>query len=509
MIKKFFKCLLTYCLIWLWLFNFSYADLWNDVASNWIVVNKNWQLINIDWWVKFQVSWQWTLLSQYLGVSRRMLSLAVWNPKVYFFFDNINNWIPYAYYQYTSDRVFFQWHFTSYEVCNELQSWDTVLGWCNSYTVNSDTFQEALTPFFNSITSNDYRWYNYWYYTIYNRTYFIRVCFSSQTFWQSVCFRSDAWLNNSLNLSWSTDWSSSLDFWDIPWNLLWNPPWWINGWWWWNIDWSSQNVINSSITWNVTYSTCTNSKALSYYKIQWYNDKLCYSSYWNNTDIYSSPWSVSDYSLTWLDISEVWIDTAWYRRYWSTWLALPYNDWFQYWRKSFEVYNNSYNSSWTVSNPFVWVPVSLFTLFGNVYSYWLAYNNQSIIEYCDLLLFSNLNNPYEWILWDLPCNYSAIDILADTIWVHADSWEVVKWSSWEWILNRPWYHLDLWRNTWSVSSWNFSWLSYFWDWKTFINNSFNLLSDSFRFPDRDSRWIIPSYILVFMFALILFRFISH
>lgn len=266
------KNILWLLILWTISINFSYASLWNEVASNWIEVNKNWQLINVDWWVKFQVSGQWTLLSQYLGVSRRMLSLAVWNPKVYFFFDDTNNWVPYGYYQYTNDRVFFQWHFTNYEVCNELQSWDTVLWWCNSYTVNSDTFQEALTPFFNSITSNDYRWYNYWYYTIYNRTYFLRLCFSSQTFWQSVCFRSDQWLNNSLNLTWSTDWSFNLDFWDIPWNLLWNPPWRMN-----NNNNTNNNTTNNYI--------CPTVRQIMQNMGENYNTWLCY----NNTTYFN--WS--------------------------------------------------------------------------------------------------------------------------------------------------------------------------------------------------------------------------
>lgn len=501
-------------LLWLWLAFLSFINFnnaWN-VQLIWLssypsIYDNNYDITFLKWW--------W-FITNYLWYWKNVVALE---SKVLFWWAE--NWQPYLY------SPIWQWFFDRYYSCDELTGLDSVPTNCTSLFMTWD-FKWIFKGFFSSVNAWDFVYYNYdnvsfstsqcWY-----RKKQFQMCFSSSNYHKSICFAVVpascyywcqwwAWYCNNVfwwNFVNSQNLWSNTDFTSISSNWFSYAPW--QAWYDWssNIDWWSQNVINSAITWNVTYSTCTNSKALSYYKIQWYNDKLCYSSYWNNTDIYSSPWSVSDYSLTWLDISEVWLDTAWYRRYWNTWSALPYNDWFQYWRKSFEVYNGSYNSSWTISNPFVWVPVSLFTLFWNVYSYWLAYNNQSIIEYCDLLLFTNPNNPYEWILWDLPCNYSAIDILADTIWVHADSWEVVKWSSWEWILNRPWYHLDLWRNSWSVSSWNSSWLSYFWDWKSFINNSFNLLSDSFRFPDRDSRWIIPSYILVFMFALILFRFISH
>lgn len=506
-------------LLWLWIFvlwfiNFSFAT----VSQVWLLKNPSSVNSNYDIWFLRGGA----VITDFLGTSKSIasfdLSRMLWWS---------TNWLPYVYLKSNSNSNILQWFFDRYYSCDYMTWLDSLpsncqLWWMLDYSWNLNTERSIFKTFFSTITDDDYVYYNsidsrYVGATLSYSINWLDICWSSNSIWKSICFRwvycgaSNSSYCNSYNY-WTlinSQWLSDLTFGSVAYSWIGYAPWqaWYGGGS--NIDWFSQWVVNPDLSWNVTFSTCTNSKALSYYNIQWYKKNLCYSSYWNNDDIYTSPWSVSDFALTWLDISEVWLDTAWYRRYWNTWTWLPYNDWFQYWRKSFEVYNTSYNTSWSVSNPFVWVPVSLFTLFGNVYSYWVAYTNQSIIEYCDLLLFTDPNDPYEWILGDLPCGYSAIDLLADTIWVHAESWQVVQWSSWEWILNRPWYHLDLWRNSWSVVSWTSSWLSYFGDWKTFINNSFNTLSNSFKFPDRSSNWIIPNYILVFMFALILFRFISH
>lgn len=348
-------------------------------------------------------------------------------------------------------------------------------------------------------------------------TYYFNICFSSEEIWKSLCFLGGRCSSDRRECQWRMTNSqnySDLTFWNIPYSSIWYAPWQAGYWWGWNIDWWSSDVSNSPITWDVMYSTCTKNRALNRYKRNWYTEKICYSSYYNNSDLFNGAWSVNAFALTWTDIKDVWSDTSEYLRNWNTWGSMWYSQWLHYWRNTYEVYKRN---SDTYTNPFIWVPVSIFTLMWNIDIYWKPFTNESIIDYCNLLLYtSDLNSSYNWVYSDEICSQSALDILADTAWVHAESWQVVVWSSRDWITNRPWMHnppvWNWWNQNWSASWswWDWNNLDNYQDWLTFQNNSFNLLKSTFRFPQSTwSNWVLPSYIIIAMLSLIFFRFVSH
>lgn len=508
-------------ILWLWLSVISFIGFTNaKVQDVWLLkypseVNQNFSI----WFLKGG-----GVLTDFLWTAK---SVAGFDTSRIFW--RATNWMPYVYLSSSNRAPTVQWFFDRYYSCDALTTIDTLptncqLWWMIDYSWDLQSTKEIFKGFFSKVVADDLVYYKY-----YNQQYIgatwdywnnaIDICRSSEEIWKSLCFRGwycynnydVCWWNlvNSQNLS-------NLSFWNVSNNWIWSAPWTV----WYmggsNIDWWDQDVVETPITWNVVISQCTNNTAYMWYRCNWYKSRMCYSSYWNNNDIFEWPWTVSWFELTWTDIADVWFYTAEYRRYWQTWSTMWYDEWFAYWRKTYEIYKQK---QWTIDNPFQWVPVAIFTLMWNIDAYWLPYSNASIIDFCDVALwYVNSNSPYSWVAYSTVCSLSSINVLDCSLandnnpdwWLPWDWWTAwtiwAVWSSWQWITNRPWYTDKPWA-TWSTNTW--SKLSYIWDWKTFLNTYFNMLTNSYRYSDWFGIWIIPSYIVLALCALILFRFLSH
>ena len=499
LLKQSFFGLLISCFI---LLGSSFVN-WYTIQQVWLTSSpsendSNYELTFLKWW---------GLMTNYLWYWK---SVTAFNWSTFFWWAP--NWLPYL---YSNLRWVWQWFFNQFEVCSEIDWLDSVPWNCSTSSLTNDSI-DILINFYSQIVAGDYVYYNtysysdnWWHWS----TYF-KICFSSSAVWKSMCF-TDECNYNYVESCWShlsnSQWYSDLTFSSIPRNSIWYAPWQAGYLWWWNIDWWSSEVVNSAITWDLMTSTCSKQRALDWYNRNWYSEKLCFASYNNNTDIFQGAWTVTAFALTWQYIHNVWQDTASYLRYWNTWSSMDYITWFQYWRNTFEVYQRN---SDTYNNPFIWVPISIFTLMNNEYIYWKPFTNESILDYCNLITNNDLSSPYNWIYSSQICSQSLIDMVADTVWVHQESWQVVQWSSWDWITNRPWMHNPPVWNWWNSNTWSSSWssgdsLDTYQDWVSFQNWFFNALKSNFKYPESSWNWFIPSYIIIFMCCLIFFRFISH
>ena len=282
----------------------------------------------------------------------------------------------------------FQWYFWQYASCDEITWLNYTPSNCSYNTITWD-YVDLYKNFFKNVVAWDYVYYDYvWYdHDIRYENYSIYICFSSHSIWKSICFIRDynyfQWVNRDF---WTLINSQNFDytFASIPQSLLWYAPWQAGYNWWWNIDWESVEVSQSQLTWNTMYANCSKRMAFEWYRANGYKTRMCYSSWSNNNEIFSwkgSDWS-SNFVLTGLTYDDVYIDTANLYRFWNTGAIMSDVSWLDYWRKSFEVYNRYYNNQVNVNNPFNGVPVSLFMLMWNVYTYWKPYNSASIVEFC-------------------------------------------------------------------------------------------------------------------------------
>lgn len=467
------------------------------------------------------VSKNWNLLTRYAFLWKRLLQVQDW---VYFFWSY--DWQPYIY--VTSNPSNFdhavQWYVQKYALCNYvwLDTWSWVPEICNYYDFS--TLSWSLSRYLSQWMS-DYYYFDYYWQDVPNRDAYcasFTVCFSNSELNSSLCFywtnwdnkfpcsyssiisRSPWWTNlsNSLNLSPYFDWINA--------SILWNSPWQD----WWNIEWWSSVSENVSLSWNVMYNSCTNWYVIS--KLERYFKRSdCYA--WVVPSL--SSWSIvtSDMNFdvlwympwTWKTIIDVFNDTRW-------WNWTQYWDWINVWWNLIWKYKTR-----DMENPFIGAPVELNTLFNNLYNRWFVtaewvLDPYHLLNYCKLKLNSsesNVNDPYNWTFFRNYCDNFNSDKPVSSV----TTWEV--WDvSWGDEVLPPW--TDIWWWDWSItSSWNvisvnWSW-SLSWDtnknfeWKTFINDFYQKLQSKFSKPINNVVWIVPSYILVFMFALILFRFLSH
>lgn len=489
-------------------------------------VNANYQFFQI-WIDSFQSDWdsnysvgvlkRGRFLSNYLWTSKNILALA--NQKLYFW----NDWQLYTYNNVNLNRLqYVQWYMQYVMSCDEItaNSSGSVNNCWTPYLVGA--YDEVVGNFINSLVMGDWVYVEEnlwnqgcWTYCTYN-WFNTKVCFSSSTYHHTMCFYGEtntypsyAHINYPFGSSLWFD--NNITFWNINRDVLDEPPKFSS------IQWGSQDVSQSELTGDTMNIPCTKQLAYEWYRSQWYKSRVCYSSYLNNSDIYSGSGSVGAFALTWTSIKNIWNNTAHYRRYGWTDTPLWYTDWAKYWRKSYEVYEKNSN----IDNPFVGVPVSIFTLMWNFESYWLPYTTESILEFCDLALYtSDYSTAYSWIASSSVCSMSSIEILdvINSNTNNPDDWYPWYWnsnwtisdvgSSWVGITNRPGYYNPPGSNSGSGSSWATVSETYQ-DWKTFMNWFFNLLKDWFKFPTGSGSPIIPSYIVIALCALAFFRFLSH
>lgn len=467
------------------------------------------------------------VLSNYLWTSKSVLALNS-NTLFWWMWD----WYPYFYDNH------WQGYFSQYCSCDPLISDTTVPTNCSCLDIDSSS-PELFKNFFKQVNAWDYAYYHYQpYYSAWqgcsNSYWWVSVCFSSSSIWRSLCFK-------QARCSWGCQWNwcssicsqfwwcggglensqnyTSLTFWNIPYSDIWYAPWqaWYD--WWWNIEWSSSIWNNTSLTWNVMYSTCTNWYVVSQItNLYWWINNICYA--WTNNTWIINDWVARTPIDQWLNFKEVYnwslnITINGATPYYSSYL-----DWFNTWINNITRYK-----LWQISfDVFRWQPTYLYAYFDRLYNNWvIAWNTDAynIANICKLALFSDLSQQYNWTQFSNVCsdlNYNAWNGWTVTTWevwsIEDDSQEIIPWWTYIWW----WWQGAWWWNN-STFSWNIVSVDWSWtlswntnqnfDWTTFINNFYQKLQANFQKPYNWLVWIVPTYILVFMIALILFRFLSH
>lgn len=502
-IKKYIKYLYIIiflsCFILLWssfVNAFSVEKIWVNISSP--VINNN---------VDFSVLPYGSFISSYLWQGRPVIAFANrslnanntrWQYIYYMWID----WKLYYYYSYavnsSSSMTNYQWFFNIYSLCDELTENSTTISNCSDSPYNEQT----INDFLYTVSSSDYYWINWGT----NRS---TLCISSSTYWKSICFRN----TSSSNLSWSLNFPALMVFEDLYWYDSQSPavpinPW-INGGWW--------NAINVTFSWNLLYNTCTN----------WYVINKIQNIYWSDVDRVCYAWTFWTWEVTendnyflpkpnyWLTYKETY---KWFTQ-WSSWI-----DWFRMNEQNMLNYKSwrIRDNNWNIINPFIWYPLSVYSYFTLLYDNWrLGWWSSNdwpewfwpyfISNYCSLRLDSDYDLDYKWSFFKNYCS----DLNFNDWWTNYNSWEI--WNIDDDEILPPWF--NIWNNNNVWSSWATIWVSWDWtlswdinknfDWKNFINSAYQKLQERFIKPNNWIVWFIPTYIIVFMLALILFRFLQH
>lgn len=429
------------------------------------------------------LKWGW-VLTNYLWYSKSVLALD-WGT----FFWWAPNWLPYLYYGPYRN---YQWFFNYFEVCSPITWLDSLPSDCSWSPLNTWSL-ELLQNFFSKVVAWDYVYYNYSAWTDSSARWWqnIKICFSSSEVWKSLCF-SEACNYNNADICWShlsnSQWYSNLTFASIPQNSIWYAPW-QNWYLWqfnWNTDWSTQWTINNQITWDYVYWTCTNKEILVLLETEGYNSYICY--WWlDDFSLYDSSVSYNPIPWSWLSILQIWWDSS--ARAWNT-----FTDWFIFWNWLYKDTSNNYTAMWE-SYPAVYR--TYFQLYNQYKGSVL--DSRTILEYCNLKLS------------DIDLNTSAGGYFAPyckTVNYEKQVW--IRQSRLDWTIYSEGVYtgdVPISVNWWGV--WNMSWLEIQSDWLKFIQDYFNILKA--KLSTNYSDWfsgIIPGYILIFLFAIILFKFLS-
>lgn len=496
MIKKF--------LLWLWISFLSFVGF----SSAW-----KFQIIWLDWSSSIYDTWYditflkwWWVLSSFIWQSRSVLAFT----ERAFFWWSVN-WKPYYF-----DNSY-QGYFWEYRLCDYFSDTTSQVSWCVKYEMTWD-YKEVFINFFKWVNQWDVAFYDYEKMDLWSSYYdnTVQVCFSSSQWNRSLCFRQHSCYNwrwcsayNYWSLVNSENLPNSLTYWSIKQSWLWYAP--GQAWydWWWNIDWSSNTSVNVSLTWNLLYNTCTKWYVISKVRYIYWNfiDNVCYA--WSN-----STWYVTD-DMSWF------FPVPWY---WLSYLDL-YNDtsdWMSWatWFRNYEDEMLRYKSWRLPVNPFLSRPIPLYSYFDLLYDNWFLWQNSDdrfdwmvwpyfIYNYCKILLDNDYDSDYNWTFFKSACDdLNYLD--SSTI----NTWEI--WSVWDPEIIPPFF--DWWNSSvnssWSIISVDWSWVlsgstNQNFDWKNFINNFYQKLQSVFQKPYNNFVWIIPGYIVVFLLALILFRFLSR
>lgn len=497
-------------ILWLWIFLLSivsFSSAWKvqEISLSQLpsIYDSNYDLWFLKWWA---------VLTTFLWQSK---SIIAFDSDSFFWWSS--NWQPYY---YNDSSV--QWFFWEYWACDELTWSDSVPTNCSSSPITWD-YKTTFMSFFNNVNLWDYVYYDFennWYsqgstsWAWANRVW---VCWSSSTIHRSLCFRRQYYNCSSCSSTQRQDyWSlvnsqnlSNLSFGAISNSRIGYAPWqkWYN--WWWNIEWWSSVWENTIITWNLMYNSCTKWYILN--QLEWIlHEWFCYAWTYNTWLIDNSfTWNtyVYWYWMTYRDM---------YKLSKSNWPYYnSYNDWYLSHFDSIKRYK-----LWQVSvNPFIWEPIVVYSYFNNLYSnYWIDISDLSskefssywVLNYCNLYFSeSDLSSEYTWQYFQYLCNSLSnsdwsINLTTWAVWDPEESIEVLP----------PWFDLSNNSSSWVVVgvdwSWTLSWeTNRNFEWKTFINDFYQKLQSRFQKPVNNLVWIVPWYILVFMFALILFRFLSH
>lgn len=418
------------------------------------------------------------------------------------------------------------WELVYYYLCDEIP--DSNFNWmtnCSSFQSIND---EYLAYFMGTITSNDNWAYNYdvWL----NVMYGFDLCFSSSSENKSLCF----WVNSSVYNWWSYLWQRDFT----------------------QLYWYAQNVVPFS-WWAYTDLTYTFDNIPL--EEVWFSP---YSDRSNNVPIPSSTWLDS---YTYIEIwSWDYIDYFEQKEYfsedicyiWTKDLNSNYEDRISYyqwtWFTIFDAYSNLYNTN-NLSINKVWMFLNM--IYANYRSWFLWYNRDSNwnviynmiyswwsieLDYSTWLVNPFLNNKaYLYFIWSTALQTPNIDVYV--AWQDVALYCYYKLGNYsnDWVnltvkddydhnwldqrvavnskTNRTQKTFYTWANeiVWKSREWTpleyFQQWSWFIDPSDFFNENFNKFKEVLTplSPWDLWLWYLPWYIIMFMCALILFRFLWH
>lgn len=430
------------------------------LSSSTSFVDSQYEITFLKWW--------W-LLSNFLWYSRSLFALS---DKV--LFRRTPNWLPYVY----ADQL--NWYFNKASSCDSLLSWWNYVtpSNCSEFDINLWTWPTIFKNFFENVNQWDVVYYKYRFYPWNNATTSFSLCFNSDELNKSICFDSCVinWTSLcSSNLSWSIDfWTINVWFTTIPQSYIWPAPWQNWYWWnyWWSDLWSTELDNNSVITWDFVYSECTVWEVKALAEKSWMNPYVCYA------------WlSVSD---TWFQVWTAWTWSSVYELFQSTTDWKNFRDWFDYWDK---IFDNRYVYSDTIRQN---QPSALYSYFNFYNQYWPEFWAIDIENYCRIIV-NNLSESSKWTWLPSLCPIVSWPYINDWLWFDS-SWEF-NWNVAVWV-NRNW----VWNMTWNDNTDAISFI------QNFFNKAKSVIPTDYNWV---AVWVLPTYIILFLCAIILFRFISH
>lgn len=446
---------------------------WSHYQLVWLSSSNS--FLDSQYEIRF-LRWGW-LNTMFLWQARNIFAL---NSSVMFWWDN--NWMPYFYRWKDS-----QWNFTTARSCDSLSSWwQYVLpSNCSSFDIDSWIWPTIFKSFFSTVSDNDVVYY---YYGSDDSTLWIHefeLCFNSEELNKSLCFKfcDNYYHNCGLPLSWSL-WLD-VSFTTVPYWVVWNAPWqnwymgnyeWTQGdWLYWNVDWF--------ITGSVFQQKCTVWYAKNYAENLWLSNYLCY--WWLPLD--------SD----WLAIPIAWTGASVFEIYNASSDWKNFQSWFQYWQN---IYTNRlvYDSS-------VWsgTPAPLYSYFNFVSQYWLTFTARDIQDYCRIIL-NNMDLNSFWHGTSAWCPKVYWNWYSPW-WGWGGSWDDDTWT---------WVQDNNSNNNVNISvNWHWVWNHTWNEVKTpsaYIQDFFNKAREVIPTNFSDIwGWFLPTYIITFLCAIILFRFLRH
>ena len=390
------------------------------------------------------------------------LTSALWITKNMFYFHDWYYWwretngLPYVY-----QRNDCQWFVKTYKVCDSMTWSYEGINNCSSDINIWVWTAEIFRTFFENVSNSDYFAFHRWgadYWTTWD--FYISSDSLGDSIWRSV---------SNCNLTWSLNYQDiSFDSFQ---NSMWdNSPWGLPS------GWGGWTIVN-------TTSDLTNSQVVSALWSYGFSKNICYGGVSASADYSSAiPWTwktlfqlynefnpnnISNVVDRYAYYKEWYIDYPQFTYSWGAYITDPHSPFLSGWSFMLSVYR-------------------LF-LFGD--RYWVSfYPASDIVEYCDLLLNKNPDSIYTW-----------------------DDWSQVVWGApiidyYQSLYNLLWGDPQQIYDTWAIAS--LSWENLTRNSKEFFENLSNKFSSSL---DKIDSWIvgvIPNYILLFMFALILIRMIS-
>lgn len=439
-----------------------------------------------------QVINKWSFLTQFLWTTKDVFLMDSQN---FFIWDDVGNiYVHRDTYTPSYWHSYHEWFVDYYFSCDVLTWWSSSPANCTASSVDSST-PELYSNFLKTVNSSDYYYYNLrniWCYSSICASQ-IMLCVSSSSLDKSLCWAWWFWWPGAScpDLWWvCPSYSNSQWFWEINfWSLNWYPSPAVD----WSIDWSSSVSDNVLLSWNVLFSSCSNWYIIK--EVESISPELFYWCY---------AWSFNTWSL------ENWQNYIWFVNTWLTLRELyqltknwwSFSDWFN---SNLDQINRY--KLWQVGvNPFIWSPVALYTYFDILWSKWInSYYKDDLVNYCNLKLYSDYNSEYQWSHFSYLCKKLSVN---DTDSNYDDV--SVDYGDYDDDLNDVSNNISSWVVIWVDRSGTLSWDSNKnFDWKTFINNVYQKLQENYKKPFRNAVWIIPSYILIALCGLLLFRFLSH